>query len=98
MAASIEKLVGPLARLDAQLASAVTGAASPASRAAAEKWRTDAAALRFHLDRPEKVDAPLVAVIGGTGTGKSTLVNRLLGANVSAASFRRTFTAGAVAI
>src|SRR3954464_3138736 len=98
MAASIEKLAGPLARLDAQLASAVSGAASPATRAAAEKWRADGAALRFHLERRGNEAAPLVAVIGGTGTGKSTLVNRLLDLNVSAASFRRTFTAGAVAV
>lgn len=40
----------------------------------------------------------LVTVIGGTGTGKSTLVNRLLGTGASATSFRRTFTTGAVAI
>ena len=40
----------------------------------------------------------LVAILGGTGTGKSTLVNRLLGANLTATSFRRTFTSGAVAI
>ena len=40
----------------------------------------------------------LLAILGGTGTGKSTLVNRLLDANVTATSFRRTFTAGAVAI
>jgi hypothetical protein len=40
----------------------------------------------------------LIAILGGTGTGKSTLVNRLLGANVTATSFRRTFTSGAVAI
>src|SRR3954464_11308600 len=98
MAASIEKLAGPLARLDAQLASAVSGAASPATRAAAEKWRADGAALRFHLERRGNEAAPLVAVIGGTGTGKSTLVNRLLDLNVSAASFRRTFPAGAVAV
>src|SRR5687768_7444129 len=93
----IEKLDAPLARLDAQLAVAVAGA-SAAARAAAERWRGDAAALRFHLRPRGKGAATLVAVIGGTGTGKSTLVNRLLGANLSAASFRRTFTSGAVAI
>jgi GTPase SAR1 family protein len=40
-------------------------------------------------------------MLGGTGTGKSTIVNRLLsdsGAMVTASSFRRTFTSGAVAI
>ena len=64
---------------------------------AVDRWRTDAAALRFHLRGPGKF-APLVAILGGTGTGKSTVVNRLLEAKVSATSFRRTFTAGAVAI
>src|SRR5437764_7804393 len=39
-----------------------------------------------------------MAIIGGTGTGKSTVVNRLLGVGASATSFRRTFTSGAVAI
>ena len=37
-------------------------------------------------------------LLGGTGTGKSTLVNRLLGGKVAAPSFRRTFTAGCVAV
>ena len=36
--------------------------------------------------------------MGGTGTGKSTLVNRLIGSTVTAASYRRTFTTGPVAI
>src|SRR3954462_11447345 len=65
-----------------------------------DRWEGDATALRYHLDRQrERHPHPaLVAVLGGTGTGKSTLVNRLLEANVSATSFRRTYTAGAVAI
>ena len=54
-----------------------------------------AAACQFHAGRrPE--DRPVVALVGGTGTGKSTLLNRLLGRQVSANSFRRTFTSGAV--
>src|SRR6266536_3429383 len=64
---------------------------------AIERWRAGAAALRFHLMR-EDPRPVIVAVLGGTGTGKSTIVNRLVGADVSAASFRRTFTAGAIAI
>jgi len=96
----IDKLDPLLARLDAALVSAApqTGGAA---RAAAERWRADAAALRFHLrrnDRGNRSNRVLVAVVGGTGTGKSTLVNRLLGANLSAASFRRTFTSGPVAV
>ncbi len=91
-------------RLDARLAQldALLVAAAPAlptgSRAAIERWREDEAALRFHLRRSPKDGPPIVAVLGGTGTGKSTLVNRLLGANLSASSFRRTFTAGPVAL
>jgi hypothetical protein len=68
---------------------------------AIDRFTADADAARFHLRRPS--DAPLMlAVLGGTGTGKSTIVNRLLGAPaaapVTAASFRRTFTAGPVTI
>jgi len=62
------------------------------------RWRSDAKALLFHLRKP-KHDQPVLAVmLGGTGTGKSTITNRLLEANVSAASFRRTFTSGPVAV
>jgi hypothetical protein len=64
---------------------------------AIDRWRGDAAAAMFHL-RPRSQRPMLLCVLGGTGTGKSTLVNRLLEANLSAASFRRTFTAGPVAI
>ena len=95
-----DKLEPLLGRLDALLVAAAPNLFG-AVRSAAERWRADVAALRFHL----RVDSagrrgrpPLVAVLGGTGTGKSTLVNRLIGANVSAASFRRTFTSGPVAV
>jgi hypothetical protein len=64
---------------------------------ALDRWRSDAHALLFHL-RTDHRHPPLVAMLGGTGTGKSTVVNRLLDATVSATSFRRTFTTGAVAI
>ncbi len=65
---------------------------------------SDAAlAAAFHAGRdPEAM--PIVALIGGTGTGKSTLVNRLLNAPdrgdnaLVATSFRRTHTTGCVAI
>jgi len=78
------------------------GALRPALRseagAAIDRWRADAAALLFHLRRgTDPRLPPLVAVLGGTGTGKSTLVNRLLGHDLSATSIRRTFTSGAVA-
>src|SRR6476646_9913845 len=62
------------------------------------RWRSDARALLFHLRR-QKHDQPALAVLlGGTGTGKSTITNRLLEANISAAAFRRTFTSGPVAV
>lgn len=70
--------------------------AEPTITKAIQRWRADAAALRFHLGH--RTDAkPMIVVLGGTGTGKSTVVNRLLGREVSATSYRRTFTAGAVA-
>lgn len=56
-------------------------------------------ALAFHLGPPP--GRPIVALIGGTGTGKSTISNRLLevgDAELTASNFRRTFTAGPVAI
>src|SRR4051812_23370259 len=67
-----------------------------------DRLRADLAAARFHIGRHMTEREPLIlAVLGGTGTGKSTLVNRLLRAEESpltAASFRRTFTAGPVAV
>lgn len=53
-------------------------------------------ALRFHLSEPSKRPI-LTAILGGTGTGKSTLLNLLVGQEISATSFRRTYTAGPVA-
>ena len=66
-------------------------------RNAARQWLESSAAVRFHLqtrfDRP-----PILVALGGTGTGKSTLVNRLVGEEVTMASYRRTFTNGVVAL
>ena len=86
----------PLDRLDAALSSLLPKLA-PSAQAAVQKWRADAAALRFHLRRDAN-GSRVCVVLGGTGTGKSTLVNRLVGAALTASSFRRTFTAGPVAI
>ena len=72
-----------------------------------DRLDADAAATAFHAEQSTKNDLgrpPLVVLLGGTGTGKSTLVNRLCDAPdhgegaVTATSFRRTFTAGAVAV
>ncbi|HVT87454.1 MAG TPA: dynamin family protein [Tepidisphaeraceae bacterium] len=64
---------------------------------ALERVRGDLAAARFHMDRPSSA-IPMIAILGGTGTGKSTLLNRLLNANLAAANVRRTFTAGPIAV
>ena len=85
-----------LGALDQQL-STLRQSGGGSVAAAIDRFRADAAALRFHLrdpgDRP-----PIVAIFGGTGTGKSTILNRLLSSDISAASFRRTYTAGAIAV
>src|SRR4051812_16274249 len=75
---------------------------APTIAIAIDRVSSDLAATDFHLSRGAKSQWPvIVAVLGGTGTGKSTLVNRLLDASdhpITAASFRRTFTAGPVAV
>jgi len=60
------------------------------------RWLDDVAAVQFHL-HPPRDRAPALVILGGTGTGKSTLLNRMVGAQISQSSFRRTFTGGAVA-
>jgi hypothetical protein len=89
-----DKLHDALSRLAALVSTPPPGStliAGALSRVAA-----DVAATRFHLGgMPAK---PILAILGGTGTGKSTLLNRIYGAELSAASFRRTFTSGPVAV
>jgi hypothetical protein len=90
---SLDVRLGTLDRLVAELPQGIGGSPS----AAIKRWRADLAAMRFHLN--DTLRHPLLlAIIGGTGTGKSTIVNRLLDSNCSATSFRRTFTTGAVAV
>ncbi|MGC4031449.1 MAG: isoprenylcysteine carboxylmethyltransferase family protein [Tepidisphaeraceae bacterium] len=72
-------------------------AAAPASAAVIGRVKSDLAAAAFHRTR-SAADKPIVALVGGTGVGKSSIVNRLIGQDVTATSFRRTFTAGPVAI
>src|SRR5262249_29208475 len=91
-----EQLSARIDRLDALLLG-VAGDLPQSARAAIERWRSDAAAMKFHLSDSTK-NPPIVALLGGTGTGKSTILNRLMGADLSASSFMRTYTAGPVAI
>ena len=97
MAVRESKLDASLGRLEGAL-SGMRAKTSGAVATAVDRWRSDAEAVRFHLGDAAEGRPMLVAILGGTGTGKSTLVNRLMGVNVTATSFRRTFTAGAVAI
>jgi hypothetical protein len=51
----------------------------------------------YILPRLRRIDAPVLAVVGGpTGAGKSTLVNSLVGARVSAAGVLRPTTRSAI--
>lgn len=53
----------------------------------------------YLLPRLRQLDAPLLAVVGGsTGAGKSTLVNTLVGANVTKAGWLRPTTRGPVLV
>jgi hypothetical protein len=92
-----DKIDSAVARLDA-LVAGVSPRTGPAIHPAIARCRSDAAALRFHLQRRPGSGPLILAVLGGTGTGKSTIVNRILRQTVSATSFRRTFTSGAVAV
>jgi hypothetical protein len=92
-----DKVDASFARLDT-LVAAMFAHISPAGRSAAERWRADIAALRFHLRRRPSDGPTVLVMLGGTGTGKSTITNRILGQNISATSFRRTFTTGPVAV
>ena len=91
-------LLAALERLGAQ----VTELRVPLDLADAEAARRLRREIADQLDdyvlpRLRRLDAPLLAVVGGpTGAGKSTLVNSLVGARVSAAGVLRPTTRSAV--
>jgi len=90
--------VGRLATALSRLRAAIGGATYPLVMPSADEARRIGAALVSQLDdyllpRLARLDAPLLVVVGGsTGAGKSTLVNSLVRAPVSAAGVRRPTT------
>jgi hypothetical protein len=98
-------------RLEAQLAGAlqhlrdtITATTFPLALPTADEARRVGAALVAQLDdyllpRLARLDAPLLVVVGGsTGAGKSTLVNSLVRAPVSAAGVLRPTTRAPVLV
>lgn len=78
---------------------AAVGSRAPTHLPIIDRSLVDLGALEFHLG-PSSARS-IVVLLGGTGTGKSTLANRLLGATTeefTASNYRRTFTAGPVAL
>src|SRR5690242_1573721 len=68
-----------------------------AEAARAMRKETDDQLADYVLPRLRRLDAPVLAVVGGpTGAGKSTLVNSLVGARISAAGVLRPTTRSAV--
>jgi hypothetical protein len=96
--------VGALAEALSRLRAAIGGAAYPLVMPSADEARRVGAALVSQLDdyllpRLARLDAPLLVVVGGsTGAGKSTLVNSLVRAPVSATGVLRPTTRSAVLV
>ena len=67
-----DKLIAPLERLDAALV-ALLGQFPPSARNAIERWRADAAALRFHLRPPGKGAPPVNVVLGGSSPPRTKI-------------------------
>jgi len=86
----------------AEVRDRLVAARFPLETAGASAGRAGGAAVRAQLEdyllpRLTDLDAPLLAVVGGsTGAGKSTLVNSLVGARVSAAGVLRPTTTAPV--
>ncbi|SNY63426.1 hypothetical protein SAMN05421748_12579 [Paractinoplanes atraurantiacus] len=97
---AVAKLAAALARLRA----AIDAAAYPLIMPSAEDAKRVGAALVAQLDdyllpRLTRLDAPLLVVVGGsTGAGKSTLVNSIVRAPVSAAGVLRPTTRSPVLV
>ncbi len=95
-----DALLAALATLRAWLGSLPVGL----ELAGAEEGRREQAQVAGQIDdyllpRLRSLDAPLLAVVGGsTGAGKSTLVNSLVGADVSAAGVLRPTTRAPVLV
>lgn len=84
-------LAGSLARLREQLASAVFPI--PPHTGQSDRDRLVNQLDDYLIPRVESLEAPLIGVVGGsTGAGKSTVVNSLLGRQVSASSAIRPTT------
>ena len=98
------KAIGDLAIALSRLRAAIGGTSYPLVMPSAEEARRIGAALVSQLDdyllpRLARLDAPLLVVVGGsTGAGKSTLVNSLVRAPVSAAGVLRPTTRSPVLV
>ncbi|WP_248294930.1 dynamin family protein [Actinoplanes sp. TBRC 11911] len=96
--------VGRLANALSRLRATIGGAAYPLVMPSADDAKRVGAALVAQLDdyllpRLARLDAPLLVVVGGsTGAGKSTLVNSLVRAPVSAAGVLRPTTRSPVLV
>ncbi|WP_176554738.1 dynamin family protein, partial [Georgenia sp. 311] len=93
-AAPRDDVVAPLRALEQQLARTTLPLDLPGADDARRRLRSLVDQLDdYVLPRAERLDAPLLAVVGGsTGAGKSTLVNSLVGQEVSRASAIRPTT------
>ncbi|MDQ1645244.1 MAG: hypothetical protein QOJ50_1428 [Cryptosporangiaceae bacterium] len=94
------ELAAALSALRDEVASVRLGLASPGSaKARAAQSELAGQVDDYLLPRLRQLDAPLLAVVGGsTGAGKSTLVNTLVGDDVTEAGWLRPTTRGPVLV